>query len=100
MILGCVGEAVEEEVDGEEGEAVVGGCLWVLREFPGLGRVVEGEDGDAGGDGEDDEVFGEWVAFLIDEDVEEHDGEEFAGFGEDEGEVVDVGERGIAKRRG
>ena len=32
--------------------------------------------------------------------MEEHDGEELAGFGEDEGYVVDVGERGIAEWRG
>lgn len=32
--------------------------------------------------------------------MEEHDGEEFAGFGEDEGEVVDVGEGGVAERGG
>ena len=29
--------------------------------------------------------------------MEEHDGEELAGFGEDEGYVVDVGERGVAE---
>jgi len=32
--------------------------------------------------------------------VEEHDWEELAGFGEDEGYVVDVGEACVAKRRG
>ncbi len=30
--------------------------------------------------------------------MQEHDGEEFAGFGEDEGYVVDMGEGGIAER--
>jgi hypothetical protein len=29
--------------------------------------------------------------------VEEHDGQQFAGFGEDEGYVVDVGEGGVAE---
>lgn len=32
--------------------------------------------------------------------MEEHDGQEFAGFGEDEGYVVDVGEGGVAEWRG
>jgi hypothetical protein len=32
--------------------------------------------------------------------VEEHDGKEFAGFGEDEGYIVDVGEGGVAERGG
>jgi len=32
--------------------------------------------------------------------VQKHDGQQFAGFGEDEGYVVDVGERGVAKGGG
>lgn len=32
--------------------------------------------------------------------MEEHDGEQFAGFGEDEGYVVDVGEGGVAEGGG
>jgi len=62
--------------------------------------VVEGEDGDAGCHGEDDEVFREGVALVEEGDVEGHDGEEFAGLGEDEGEVVDVGEGGVAEGGG
>ncbi len=47
-----------------------------------------------------DEVFVERVGFPEDSEVEEHDGEKFAGFGENEGYVVDVGEGGVAKGRG
>lgn len=41
-------------------------------------------------DAKDDEVFVQGVALLEDCEVQKHDGEEFAGFGEDEGYVVDV----------
>ncbi len=61
---------------------------------------MQREDGDAGGDKEDDEIFVEGVRFAEDGEVEEHDGEEFAGFGEDEGDVVDVGEAGVAEGGG
>ena len=32
--------------------------------------------------------------------MQEHDWEELAGFGEEEGQVVDVGKRGVAEGRG
>lgn len=47
--------------------------------------MVEGEDCDAKGHGEDDAVFVKRVSFSEDCKVQEHDGEELAGFGEDEG---------------
>ena len=62
--------------------------------------MVEGKDCDSGGDKRYYEVFVERVGFPEDGEVEEHDGEEFAGFGEDEGYVVDVGEGGVAKGGG
>ena len=99
VVLGCVGEAVEEKVDGQEGEAVVGGRGCVFRGGEvGFGWVVEGEESDARCDGEDDKIFAEWVAALVKDDVQEHDGQQFAGFGECVGEVVDVGKGGIAER--
>lgn len=61
---------------------------------------MQGEYRDAGGDEEDDEVFVEGIAFAEDGEVEEHHGEELAGFGEDIGYVVDVGEGGVAEGRG
>lgn len=59
---------------------------------------MEGEDGDAGGNERNDEVFVERIAFAEDCQMQEHDGEELAGFGENEGDIVDVSERGIAER--
>lgn len=61
---------------------------------------MEGEDRDTGGDEEHDEVFVEGVALTEDGEVQQHYGEEFAGFGEDVGDVVDVGEGGVAERGG
>ena len=99
MVLRGVGEAVEEEVDSEEREAVVGGLLGSFGDLAGFGWVVEGENRNAGGDGEDYEVFGEWVALAVKQDVEEHNGKEFAGLGEDEGQVIDMGEGSVAEGR-
>ena len=98
VVLRAVGQAVEEEVDAEEEEAprgLAGGRA------AGLGMAflarVQGEDGDAGGHGGDDEVLVERVALAEDGDVQEHDGQQLARLGEDEGDVVDVGERGVAE---
>lgn len=62
--------------------------------------MVECEYCDSGGHERYDEVFVERIGFPEDGEVEEHDREEFAGFGEDEGYVVDVGEGGVAKGGG
>jgi len=67
--------------------------------FFGGGRV-QGEDCDAGGDSEDDEVFVEGEGAAEEGYVEEHYGEQLAGFGENEGYIVDVGEGGVAEGGG
>lgn len=46
------------------------------------------------------EIFVEGVRFPEDSEMQEHDGKELAGFGEDEGYVVDVGEGGVAEGGG
>lgn len=58
---------------------------------------VQGEDGDARGDGRDDEVLVQRVAAAEDGDVQRHDGQELARLGQDEGDVVDVRQRGVAE---
>ena len=60
---------------------------------------MKGEDGHASGHERNDEVLVERVAFAEDSQMQEHDGEELAGLGEDEGDIVDVSEGGIAERR-
>ena len=65
-----------------------------------LAPRVEGEDGHAAGDGRDYEVLVQRVALAEDGDVEEHHRQELARLGEDVGDVVDVGEGGVAERGG
>ena len=62
--------------------------------------MVQREDCDAGGHECHNEVFVERVALAEDCEVQKHDGEEFAGLGEDEGDIVDVSEGGIAEGGG
>lgn len=58
VVLHGVGQAVEEEVDGEERQAVdTDGGLRLTGGFAGLGRVVKREEGDAARHGEDDQVL-------------------------------------------
>lgn len=59
--------------------------------------MVEGEDGDAGGNERNDEIFVERVALAEDGQMQKHDGQKLAGFGEDEGDIVDVRQGGIAE---
>lgn len=99
VVLHGVGEAVKEEVHAQKHQAPGGGGLGALAFLAG-GGVVEGEDGDAGGDGGDDGVLVEGVGAAEDGEVEGHHGHEFAGFGEDEGDVVDVLEGGVAEGGG
>ena len=61
---------------------------------------MEGEDGDTGGNKRNYEVLVERVAFAKNGQMQEHDGQKLAGFGEDEGDIVDVSEGGIAERGG
>lgn len=62
--------------------------------------MVDRENRNAGRYERDHEIFVERVGFPEDGEVQEHDGEELAGFGEDEGYVVDVGEGGVAEGGG
>lgn len=59
--------------------------------------MVECEDGYSGCDRGDNGVLVEGIRAAEDGEVEEHDGEKFAGFGKDEGDVVDVFKGGVAK---
>jgi len=102
VVLRRVREAVEQQVDAEQQEAPRGAALERVR----LGRVLLGrrrvqrEHGDAGRHGEHDEVLVPGVAASEERDVQEHDGQQLARFREDERDVVDVREAGVAERRG
>lgn len=95
VVLGCVCEPVEKQVDGEEEEAPGGGGAegGSRRGGGGLGggrrtgavgggAAVQGEDGYAGGHGRHDGVLVQRVAAAEEGDVEGHDGEELAALGE------------------
>lgn len=60
---------------------------------------MKGECSHSEGDQEDDAVLIQRVSLAEDGQVEEHDGQKLARFGEDEGEVVDVRETGISEGR-
>ena len=62
--------------------------------------MVQGEDCDAGCDECYNEVFVQGVALAEDGEMEEHDREEFARFGKDKGNVVDVRQGGVSERGG
>jgi len=89
VVLHGVCEAVKEKVDSEEEEAPRGACLCALL-FAGGGGVVQSEYCHPRRDGGDDSVLVEGVGSFEDCQVQEHYGEELAGFGQDEGDVVDV----------
>lgn len=60
---------------------------------------MQGEDCDSGGYEGHNKVFVERIAFAEDGEVQEHDWEKLAGFGKDEGNVVDMSKRSVAKGR-
>lgn len=102
VVLGAVGEPVEEQVDAEQQHAP--GRLPAVRR--GLAALVllaprvQREDGHARRHGRDDEVLLQGVPAPEERDVEKHDGQQLARLGEREGDVVDVRERGHAEGRG
>lgn len=102
MLLGAVGEPVEEEVDGEEEQSPrdVGAVLGIAAAVLLLLARVQGENGDAGGHRSDDEVLVQRVSLAEDGDVKKHDGQELAALGEEEGDVVNMRERGVAEGAG
>ncbi|KAK5631994.1 hypothetical protein RRF57_007708 [Xylaria bambusicola] len=58
---------------------------------------MQREDGDAGRHGRHDHVLVQRIPLAEDGDVQKHDGEQFAALGEQEGDVVDVRERGVTE---
>ncbi len=62
--------------------------------------MIERKHCHAGSHERDDEIFVKRVRLSEDGEVQEHDREEFAGFGEYESYIVDVGEGGVAEGGG
>lgn len=61
--------------------------------------MVQREDCNTSGNKSYHEVFVQRKTFAEDCEMQEHYGKKLARFGEDESDIVDVGERCIAKRR-
>ena len=61
--------------------------------------MVQGEGGNSQGDQEDDSVLIQGVSLPEDSQVQEHDRQQLARLGKDEGEVIDVRQTGISERR-
>lgn len=97
--MGAVREAVEQEVDAQQQQPPGAVPLGPGRPAVALALLarVQGEDGDASRHGGHDHVLVKRVALAEDGDVEEHDGQQLAALCEQEGDVVDVGEGGVAE---
>ena len=101
VVLRAVGQAVKQQIDAEQQHAprrlprVRRRCVLLV-----LAAGVQREDGHAARHGRDDQVLVQRVALAEDGDVQEHDGQQLAALCEDEGDVVDVRERGVAEGRG
>lgn len=50
----------------------------------------DGEESDATSDGENHQIFIHGISFLKESEVQEHDWEELARFGENESQIVDM----------
>lgn len=101
VVLDTVCQAVEEQVDAEE-QHPPGHVALVLGRGVLLALLarVQREDGHAGGHGCHHEVLVQRIALAEERDVEEHDGQELARLGEQERDVVNVRQAGVAKGRG
>lgn len=100
VILGAVGEAIEQEVDAQQQQSP--GQIRLLRQLRLLVFFVrvERKDGHASSDGGHDGVLVNRITLPEDGDVEEHDGQKLAALGQQERDVVDVRETGVAKGAG
>lgn len=61
--------------------------------------MVQRENCDTSGDKGNNEIFVQGVTLAEDCEMQKHHGKKFAGFREDESDIVDMGEGCIAKRR-
>ena len=78
VVLGAVGKAVEQQVDGQQQQAPGHVALRIVGRRVLLGAAllarVQREDGDARRHGRDHQVLVQGVALAEDGDVQEHDG--------------------------
>jgi hypothetical protein len=99
VVLGAVRQAVKKEVNAQKKEAPRGRGSSRGR-FLGGRWMVEREYRNTGSNEGHNEIFVQRIALAEDRKVQEHHREKLAGFGEDESDVVNMGEGGISKRGG
>lgn len=103
VVLRRVRQPVEQQVDPQQQQAPRRVRVRVRRGAVLLRLAaarVQREHGDAERHGPDDKVLVHGVPAAEERGVQQHDGDELAGLGEEEGDVVDVREGGVAERRG
>lgn len=103
MILGGVCESIKQQIDRQEEDSpcrrpwlALGGGSSNLLARP---WVVQGECRNAECNQENHSVFVQGISLAENGQMEEHDWEQFARLGENEGEVVDVRKTCISKWR-
>ena len=99
MVLHRVGEAVEQEIDSEKGEAVRRRFHQRSRFRSWFGWLINGEYRNSSGYCKHDEILRQWVSFMKQRDAQPHYREELARLSKDKSEVVDMRQRGVAERR-
>lgn len=102
VVLGAIRETVKQQVDAQQQQPPrdVGVVRLGRRRRLVLAARMQRKDGHAGRDGRDNEVLVQRVPLAEERDVEEHDGQQLAALGEQEGDVVDVREARVAERAG
>jgi hypothetical protein len=79
MVLGGVGQAIQEEVDGQQEDAPSGGSSLIFGgDFLASSWVVQTESCDTESDHQDNTVLVQWVSLAEDGQVQDHDREELA----------------------
>lgn len=99
IILRAVRQPVKQQVNPQQQHPpgrLPGVAAGLVLAAAGMKR----EDGDAARHGRDDQVLVQRVSLAEQGDVQRHDGQQLAALGEDVGDVVDVGERGVAEGGG
>lgn len=96
VVLGTIREAIEQQVHAQQQQSV--------HAIPGLAALlatrlagVQREHRHARRHGGHNQILVQRIPALEDGDVQQHDGEQLAALGEQEGDVVDVGEGRVAE---
>lgn len=103
MVLSGIGQAVQEKVNGQQentphgrARALLSSCSYLLASA----GVVECECRNTQCNHQHNTVLVQGVSLAEDGEVQDHNGEELAGLGKNECQVVDMGKTGVTEGRG